>query len=106
MEAVGMTPLEAMASGCMVAGFTGIGGRDFATPENGFWVDEDDVEACADAMAQAADVVATGGVAAARRLDAGHETAARWSYANFRVALEEVWMRLAPEARVKNGPLD
>lgn len=105
-EAVGMTPIEAMACGCVVAGFTGVGGWDFATHENGFWAPEDDTEAAADALARAADVALTGGPALARAIDAGRATADRWSYARFRVALEEVWMRLAPQARIRNGPLD
>jgi len=29
-----------MASGCLVCGFGGHGGRDFANPENGLWVVE------------------------------------------------------------------
>lgn len=100
LEAVGMTPLEAMASGCICAGFTGLGGWDFATSENGFWVPEDDVEAAADALAQAIELVAGGGPALQRMQEAGFATAARWSYAVFRERLEEVWTRLAPEARV------
>lgn len=105
LESVGMTPLEAMASGCVCAGFTGIGGRDFATPENGFWVPEDDCEAAADALAEAADVVRAAGPELARRIEAGRATADLWSYARFRTALEAAWMRLAPEARVSAGPL-
>lgn len=106
LESVGMMPLEAMACGCVVAGFTGVGGQEFATASNGFWVPEDDCCAAADAVAEAADLVATGGAPLKRRLEAGYETARQWSYANFRVALEEVWMRLAPETRLKDGPLD
>jgi hypothetical protein len=106
LEGLGMTPLEAMASGCVCAGFTGIGGRDYATPDNGFWVGENDCEAAADALAQAADLVATGGAPLRRRLEAGYETARAWSYAVFRARLEETWMRLAPDARVRDGPLD
>lgn len=98
-EAVGMTPLEAMASGCVVAGFLGVGGRDFATPDNGFWAPDDDCEAAADALAQAADLAATGGPALARYHEAARETARQWSYARFREELESVWMALAPEAR-------
>ncbi|MDE2030359.1 MAG: glycosyltransferase family 4 protein [Alphaproteobacteria bacterium] len=54
LEGFGLTPLEAMAAGCVVAGFTGIGGRDYATAENGFWVNEDDHPACIEALAKAA----------------------------------------------------
>ena len=42
LEGFGLTPLEAMAADCIVAGFTGIGGKEYAKPENGFWADEDD----------------------------------------------------------------
>jgi len=104
-EAVGITALEAMASGCVCAGFTGTGGRDYATAENGFWVAEDDCYAAADALAQACDLVRAGGPALARRLDAGFETARTWSYAAFRTALEDFWMRHGPQARRQSGPL-
>jgi glycosyltransferase involved in cell wall biosynthesis len=106
LESVGMTTLEAMAGGCVCAGFTGVGGWDYATPENGFWVADDDCEAAADALAQADDLVRTGGPALARHLEAGFATARHWSYAAFRLALEEAWMKLAPDARLRNGPLD
>ncbi|MCR5878440.1 glycosyltransferase [Phenylobacterium sp. J367] len=106
MESLGITPLEAMASGCVVAGFTGIGGRDFATPENGFWVEEDNVFAATDALAAACDLVRRGGPDLVRMWEAGRATAEAWSYARFRVRLEETWMTLAPEARLKDGPLD
>jgi hypothetical protein len=106
LESVGMTALEAMACGCVVAGFTGVGGRDYATAENGFWVAEDDCWAAADALAAAADVVRTGGPPLRARLEAGFETARTWSFAAFRRALEESWMRLAPEARRGTRPLD
>jgi len=46
LESLGLTPLEAMASGCLVAGFTGIGGQEYATQANGFWAAEDDFQAC------------------------------------------------------------
>lgn len=105
-ESVGMATLEAMASGCVCAGFTGIGGQEYATAENGFWVPEDDCEAAADALGRAADLVQAGGPELKRHLDAGYETARAWSYARFRAALEETWMRLAPEARLRDGPLD
>jgi glycosyltransferase involved in cell wall biosynthesis len=105
-EGLGMTPLEAMACGCVCAGFTGLAGRDYATADNGFWVGENDCVAAADALARAADLIATGGPALARHRDAVRETSRQWSYAAFRQRLEEVWMQIAPEARIRNGPLD
>lgn len=41
-EGFGIPPLEAMASGCVVAGFTGGGGTEYATGANGFWVPDED----------------------------------------------------------------
>jgi hypothetical protein len=105
-ESVGMTPLEAMAAGCVCAGFTGLGGREYATDANGFWAPEDDLEAAAEALGRAADLALAGGAALAAYREAATATARRWSYANFRIALEETWMRLAPTARRKAGPLD
>jgi hypothetical protein len=61
LESLGMTPLEAMASGCLCAGFLGVGGKAFATFDNGFWAPDDDCEAAADSLAAAADLFLTGG---------------------------------------------
>jgi hypothetical protein len=102
-ESVGITTLEAMASGCVCAGFLGGGGEQYGSSENGFWAPDDDCEAAADALARAADLAAAGGPALHRVTEAARATAARWSYARFRERLEEVWMRLAPEARTISG---
>lgn len=53
LEGFGLTPLEAMAAGCVVAGFTGIGGHEYATEENGFWANEDDFPACVEQLSKA-----------------------------------------------------
>ncbi|MDD3029096.1 MAG: glycosyltransferase family 4 protein [Alphaproteobacteria bacterium] len=53
LEGFGLTPLEAMAAGCVVAGFTGIGGREYASETNGFWADEDDFPACLEGLERA-----------------------------------------------------
>lgn len=104
-ESVGLTPLEAMASGCVCAGFAGVGGWEYASAANGFWAPDDDCEAATDALGRAAELVREGGAPLKRHIEAGRETADQWSYARFRAALEEVWMRLAPETRVASGPL-
>lgn len=99
MESVGLTTLEALASGCVCAGFTGGGGRQYATPDNGFWVDDDDCLAAADALAEAVSLVRCGGAPLRRYTDAALATAQQWSYAAFRTELEAAWSRLAPDAR-------
>lgn len=53
LEGFGLTPLEAMSAECVVAGFTGIGGWEYACDENGFWADEDDFPTCIAGLAQA-----------------------------------------------------
>lgn len=100
LESVGLLPLEAMASGCVCAGFTAVGGRDYTTEHNGFWVPDDDQIAAADALAAAADLCLAGGAALSSVVEAAQTTAAEWSYAVFRRELEAVWTRLAPEAQV------
>lgn len=56
LEGFGLTPLEAMACDCVVAGFTGIGGREYASAANGFWAPEDDFPACLEQIAAAIDL--------------------------------------------------
>ncbi|SEQ34704.1 Glycosyl transferases group 1 [Faunimonas pinastri] len=93
LEGLGMTTLEAMASECVVAGFTGIGGREYATSANGFWVEEDDCEACAHALVKAVTLVERGGPGAQMMRGAAAETAAHWSHARFIEALDRFWSR-------------
>jgi glycosyltransferase involved in cell wall biosynthesis len=52
-EGFGLPPLEAMAAGCLVTGFTGFGGEEYATPDNGIWCQEDDLIGCAHALVKA-----------------------------------------------------
>ncbi|MDQ2964149.1 MAG: glycosyltransferase [Pseudomonadota bacterium] len=51
-EGLGLPPLEAMAAGCLVVGFMGGGGVDYASSENGVWVDDEDPWALAEAIEQ------------------------------------------------------
>ncbi len=91
MEAVSITTLEAMASGCLVAGFTGIGPREYTSSVNGFWVDEDDCEAAAQALIRALVLAEQGGGAAALMRHAATATAAQWTHAAFVEALSGFW---------------
>lgn len=56
LEGFGLTPLEAMAASCVVAGFTGIGGREYANDQNGFWANEDDFPTCVTQLKKAVDL--------------------------------------------------
>ena len=46
-EGFGLPPLEAMACGCIVVGFHGYGGLEYATDYNGFWCEEGNLIECA-----------------------------------------------------------
>ena len=104
-EGLGLPPLEAMAAGCLVAGFTGGGGQEYATPENGLWVNESDLPAFALALARLLEMDAA---QQADRVQAGLATAARFDAANFDAQLDAAWRhvlgmdaaayRLAPDA--------
>ena len=95
LESLGMTTLEAMACGCIVAGFTGVGGTEYSTPANGYWAGEDDCEAAAEALLKAVSAAEAGGAAAALRREAGLRTAREWSYDHCSQALQRFW---APRA--------
>jgi hypothetical protein len=76
LEAHGMTALEAMATGCVVAGFAGVhGGTDSATTKNGFWAAEDDVYGCVEQLANALRLAKTGGEAFQAMVQEGRRTA-------------------------------
>ncbi len=42
-DGFGLPPAEAMAMGCLVVGYTGVGGTEFFTPQTGFPVPDDDL---------------------------------------------------------------
>jgi len=101
MEAHSITILEAMASQCLIAGFTGIGPREYTSPVNGFWADEDDCEAAALALVHAATLADQGGGAAALMRHSAGATAARWTHAGFVETLSSFWrdqMGVTPDA--------
>jgi glycosyltransferase involved in cell wall biosynthesis len=95
MESVGLVPLEAMASGCLVVGFHGYGGLEYATLANGVWTRPDYLEETADALAEALRGIERGDERWQVMRKAGEATARRFD----RRALEEALKKtLAPGA--------
>jgi hypothetical protein len=92
-EGLGLPPLEAMAAGCLVIGYAGGGGLDYARPDNGIWVADQDVwalaRAVAGALADLQDPVRAAPLLAKRR--AGQETARCYSRQAFTEALLGFW---------------
>ena len=91
LEGLGMTTLEAMASGCIPIGFAGVGGQEYAMPVNGLWVAEDDLEDCAAVLVRAMALVDGQSAAIEQMRAAAEKTAARYSYAAFVEALRDFW---------------
>lgn len=94
-EGLGLPPLEAMAAGCLVSGFHGIGGQDYATVENGFWAAEDDLFECAAQLGAALTCYQREPAESIdRRRAAGMQTARRYTAGPMRKALESFWKPL------------
>jgi len=92
-EGLGLPPLEAMASGCLVVGFAANGGLDYATPDNGIWVPDEDPWALATALKQT--VISMNDPEARAALDrtceAGLATARTFSRERFERELLAFW---------------
>jgi hypothetical protein len=97
-ESFGLSALEAMASGCLVAGFTGLGGRDYATAQNGFWAIEDDCLDCVDQLTQAVRLMVEGGEQYRAMVEAAQGAAEYYNHARFQRRLLECWRAIAPDA--------
>jgi len=95
LEGFGLTPLEAMAAGCVVTGFTGIGGREYATAGNGFWASEDDFPACIDQIKAAIDLSQEEGKARESYFANGRKTLAAYTPEIFRQAVKDVWEKIS-----------
>jgi hypothetical protein len=95
LESFGLVPLEAMASGAIVAGFTGYGGQEYATSENGFWFAPDHLEEVADALARIVTGIRENDPEIMRVREAGFVTAARYSKDRARAALDQFYGALA-----------
>ncbi len=90
-ESFGLPPLEAMACGCLVAGYHGDGGREYMTTENGWWAETGDWKACVDGLAAALDLLHSGGNPLTARRAAMAATVIRYSPARMESALLDFW---------------
>ena len=91
LEGFGLTPLEAMASGCVVAGFTGIGGREYATHKNGFWAGEDDFATCITALEKAAELSKLSDGALDKYRTACQKTLSSYTPETFSKGVKDAW---------------
>ena len=94
LESLGMTALEAMAAGCLVVGYHGGGGRDYATSQNGFWHSPEDVEGIVDSLALALADFTNGNPVLTKMLEHGLNTARQYSPARISDQLKQVYGQL------------
>lgn len=90
-ESLGLPPLEAMASGCLVAGYHGDGGREYISDLNGWWAETGDVEACAEGLAAALDMLDHDDQQLVARRAAMLQTVARYSPQRMQTAIVDFW---------------
>ena len=94
LEGLGLPPLEALATGALVIGFHGEGGREYATPQNGDWFGDALHFEIAETLAQRLDQLKAGERFEARRA-AGFATAAAFSKPAFEAQLAQAWAAIA-----------
>jgi hypothetical protein len=92
-ESLGLPPLEALACGCLVAGYHGDGGREYMTSENGWWAGTGDWKACVDGLAAAVELFDRGGAELGTRRQAAAQTMEQYSPGRLESALISFWRR-------------
>jgi glycosyltransferase involved in cell wall biosynthesis len=93
LESFGLPPLEAMASGCLVAGFYGDGGREYMNMNNGWWVETGDWLACIRGLAAAFNLIDTGEEGLKNRYVEMELTVNRYSLENTKAKLLDFWSK-------------
>ncbi len=92
-ESFGLPPLEAMACGCLVAGFHGEGGREYTTENNGWWAETGDWKAAVDGLATALDLLDKGDRELDARRQAMDAAVKRYTPARLEFELLAFWNR-------------
>ena len=92
-EALPLTILEALSSGCVTAGFTGFGARQYTTARNGFWAEEDDCIQCAELLGQAVELVTTRGPRYTDMLEAACITASHYRRERLAHSVVDFWRK-------------
>lgn len=90
-ESFGLPPLEAMACGCLVAGFHGDGGLEYMNDSNGWWANAGDWRSCVDGLAAAFKLIDQGGEGMKQINNAMALTVANYSREKMKAALLKFW---------------
>lgn len=91
LEGLGLPPLEAMAAGCVVVGYHGGGGLDYATARNGRWFNEETPDNLVHLLADTVIRMRSDSAAFSDLLAVGKDTAARYDLAHMETELLRFW---------------
>lgn len=98
-EALGFPGMEAMASGCVVVGYTGLGTREYFTPETGIPIEDGDTPAVVGAVEAAiAEYDRDPQRLDEMRAEAARRVTSRYGQEAFREALLRAWASLAAQS--------
>ena len=89
LEGLGLPPLEAMSSGCLVTGFLANGGVEYGVAGNGLWCDAEDWSGAMRSLARALELLDS--EQGKRMIDAGRRTAAWYSPDRMKNSLLAFW---------------
>ena len=90
-EGLGLPPLEAMAAGCLVVGYHGGGGLDYATAANGRWFDNATPDELVPLLADTISTLRADPDAFVGMVEAGHRTVERYTSDAMNAALLGFW---------------
>jgi len=90
-DSFGLPPLEAMASGCLVAGYHGDGGREYMNKKNGWWAENGDWLACVNGLASALALIDSGGIELNKIKEQMKTTVERYSRDKMKEKLINYW---------------
>ena len=92
LEGLGLMNLEAMAAGCLVVGYRGHGGSEYATDNNGVWIEDGNHEEFAQKLKDACQLVQS--ASPNSYVENAVATAHTFSLENFEQQLKEVYLAI------------
>ena len=90
-EAIGLLNLEAMASGCAVIGLQGVGGKEYATSQNGLWFSPEQIEEMVDSIGSVLSKIDTHSLDVDKMIHAAQKTASGFNIDRTRTDISRIY---------------